>query len=155
MGFDPGFERPTCLTTLKSSDRTKQECGMPRFSLAVTEWQMSIRTAEVRPYYFLLWWRHERSTSRSRRRLGSSRVMPGLLSEPIWCKKNPTKSAMKAVHHWRPTLMHLGCMIEMSVDDNIYAPPWGLSSLAKELSAAARIMQSSSKELSTLVTDRV
>ena len=29
----------------------------------------------------------ERSTSRSRGRLGSSRVMPGLLSEPIWCKK--------------------------------------------------------------------
>ena len=24
---------------------------------------------------------------------------------------NP-KSAMKTVHHWRPTLMHLGCMIE-------------------------------------------
>ena len=37
----------------------------------------------------------------------------------------------------------------------IYAPPWGLSTLAKELSAAARIMQSSSKELSTLVADRV
>ena len=35
----------------------------------------------------------------------------------------------------------------------IYAPP--LSTLAKELSAAARIMQSSSKELSTLVADRV
>ena len=27
-GFDPGFERPTCLATLKSSDRTKQfVCG--------------------------------------------------------------------------------------------------------------------------------
>ena len=26
--------------------------------------------------------------------------------------KNP-KSTMKTVHHWRPTLMHLGCMIEM------------------------------------------
>ena len=37
----------------------------------------------------------------------------------------------------------------------IYAPPWGLSTLAKELSAAARIMQSSYKELSTLVADRV
>ena len=37
----------------------------------------------------------------------------------------------------------------------IYAPAWGLSTLAKELSAAARIMQSSSKELSTLVADRV
>ena len=24
MGFDPGFERPACLATLKSSDRTKQ-----------------------------------------------------------------------------------------------------------------------------------
>ena len=38
---------------------------------------------------------------------------------------------------------------------NIYAPPWGLSTLAKELSAAASVMQSSSKELSTLVADRV
>ena len=28
MGFDPGFERPACLATLKSSDRTKQSvCG--------------------------------------------------------------------------------------------------------------------------------
>ena len=28
MGFDLGFERPTCLATLKSSDRTKQSvCG--------------------------------------------------------------------------------------------------------------------------------
>ena len=27
-----------------------EECGMPCFSLAVTEGQMSIRTAEVRPY---------------------------------------------------------------------------------------------------------
>ena len=25
-----------------------------------------------------------------------------------------TKSAMKIVHHWGPTLMHLGCMIEMA-----------------------------------------
>ena len=37
----------------------------------------------------------------------------------------------------------------------IYAPPLGLSSLAKELPAAASVMQSSSKELSTLVADRV
>ena len=41
------------------------------------------------------------------------------------------------------------------VDDNIYAPPWGLSTLAKEFSAAARIMQSSSKESSTLGANRV
>ena len=37
----------------------------------------------------------------------------------------------------------------------IYAPPWGLSTLAKEFSAAAHKMQSSSKELSTHVADRV
>ena len=30
MGFDPGFKRPTCLATLKSSDRTKK---------SVREWQ--------------------------------------------------------------------------------------------------------------------
>ena len=35
------------------------------------------------------------------------------------------------------------------------APPWGLSSLAKELPAAASVMRSSSKELSTLVANRV
>ena len=32
---------------------------------------------------------------------------------------------------------------------------WGLSTLVKEFSAAARIMQSSSKELSTVVADGV
>ena len=40
-----------------------------------------------------------------------------------------------------------GVLIErnsLSVDDNIYAPPWGLSTLAKELSAAPSVMQSSS-----------
>ena len=37
----------------------------------------------------------------------------------------------------------------------IYTPPLGLSSLAKELSAAASVMQSSLKELSTLVADKV
>ena len=37
----------------------------------------------------------------------------------------------------------------------IYAPLLGLSTLAKEFSAAARIIQSSSKELSTLVADRI
>ena len=36
----------------------------------------------------------------------------------------------------------------------IYAPPRGFSTLAKEFSAAARIMQSSSKEFSSLVADR-
>ena len=43
----------------------------------------------------------------------------------------------------------------LSVDDNIYAPPWGLSTLAMESSVAARIMQSYSKKLSTLVADRI
>ena len=41
------------------------------------------------------------------------------------------------------------------MDDNIYSPPWGLSTLAKEFSAAARIMQSSSNELNTLVSGKV
>ena len=35
------------------------------------------------------------------------------------------------------------------------APPWGLSTLAKEFSTTARIMQSSSNELSTLVSGKV
>ena len=58
-------------------------------------------------FYFLLWWRQERSTSRSR----SSRVMPGFYRSR-YDAYNP-KSAMKTGHHWRPTLMHLGCMIEI------------------------------------------
>ena len=37
----------------------------------------------------------------------------------------------------------------------LIAPLWGLSSLAKELPAAASVMRSSSKELSTLVADKV
>ncbi len=37
----------------------------------------------------------------------------------------------------------------------MYAPPWGVSTLAKEFLVAARIMQSSSKELGTLGADRV
>ena len=37
-----------------------------------------------------------------------------------------------------------------------HAPPWGgLRTLAKECTAAARIMQSSSNELSTLVSGKV
>ena len=42
----------------------------------------------------------------------------------------------------------------LSVDDNIYAPPRGLSTLAKEFTAATRIMPSSSNELSPLVSVR-
>ena len=37
----------------------------------------------------------------------------------------------------------------------LYAPPWGLSTLAKEFTAAARTMQSSSNESSTLVSGKV
>ena len=51
---------------------------MPCFSLADTERQMSIRTAEVRPYGFYCFGKSTaRSTVRSRRRLGSSRVCQG------------------------------------------------------------------------------
>ena len=78
-----------------------EECGMPCFHWLFTKRQMSIRTAEVRPFYIffsLLWWRHECSTSQSRRRLGSFRVKPGLLSELIRGRNNP-KSAMKTAHH--------------------------------------------------------
>ena len=40
------------------------------------------------------------------------------------------------------------------MDDNIYASPRGLCTLAKECTAATRIMQSSSNELSTLVSGK-
>ena len=53
--------------------------------------------------------------------------------------------------HWRVLIERNS----LSVDDNIYATQWGLSTLVKKFSAAASIMQSSSKELSTLVADRV
>ena len=42
----------------------------------------------------------------------------------------------------------------LSVDDNIYAPPRGLRTLAKEFTAATRIMQSSLNDLSTLVSGK-
>ena len=41
----------------------------------------------------------------------------------------------------------------VSVNDNIYDPSRGLSTLVKELTAATRVMQSSSNELSTLISD--
>ena len=41
------------------------------------------------------------------------------------------------------------------MDDNMYAPPRGLNTLAKEFMVATRIMQSSSNELSTLVSGKV
>ena len=87
------------------------------FSLAVTEWQMSIRTAEVRPYCFFFCF--GRGTSVARCDQGGGLAL--LESCRGFCRSrydayNP-KSAMKTVHHWRPTLMHLGCMIEML--DNI------------------------------------
>ena len=40
------------------------------------------------------------------------------------------------------------------MDDNIYAPPEGLSTLVKELTAATRVMQSSLYEFSTLVSGK-
>ena len=40
------------------------------------------------------------------------------------------------------------------MDDNIYAPHTGLSTLAKELTAATRVLQSSSNEPSTLVSSK-
>ena len=43
----------------------------------------------------------------------------------------------------------------LSVDDNIYAPSWGLSTLVKEFTAATRTMRSSSNKLSTLVSGKV
>ena len=38
---------------------------------------------------------------------------------------------------------------------SIYAPPWRLSTLAKEFTAATRMIQSSSNELSILVSGKV
>ena len=50
------------------------------------------------------------------------------------------------------------CLIQrnrLSLDDYIYVPPWVLSTLAKEFTAAARIMKSPLNELSTLVSGKV
>ena len=74
---------------------------------------MCIRTAEVRPYYFFFcfgW-----GTSVARRDQGGSLALPescrGFCRSRYDAKKTP-KSAMKIVHHWRPTLIYLGCMTE-------------------------------------------
>ena len=49
-----------------------EECEMPCFSLAVTEGQMSIRTAEVRPYVYCF----GRGTSVARRDQGGGLALP-------------------------------------------------------------------------------
>ena len=57
---------------------------MPCFSLAVTERQMSIKNTRSPALRFYCFGRGTvRSTSQSKRRLGYSRVMSRLLSEPI------------------------------------------------------------------------
>ena len=57
MGFDPGFERPTCLATLKSSDRTKQSaCGWQYIHIYIYWQDFFIDT------YFVEYIRHFLST---------------------------------------------------------------------------------------------
>ena len=51
-----------------------EECGMPCFSLTVTEGQMSIRTAEVRPYFKIFCF--GRGTSVARRDQGGGLALP-------------------------------------------------------------------------------
>ena len=64
---------------------------MTCFSLAVTEGQMSIRTAEVRPYVYCF----GRGTSVARRDQGGGLA----LSVGADMMQKKTKSAMKTVHH--------------------------------------------------------
>ena len=45
------------------------------------------------------------------------------------------------------------CLLQSLTD--LILPPWGLSTLAKEFTAAARIIQSPSTKLSTLVAGKV
>ena len=93
-----------------------EECGMPCFSLAITEWQMSI-TAEVRPYLFGVFFCFDWGTSVPRRDQGGGLALQESCRGSCWSRYdayNP-KSAMKTVHHWRPTSMHLGFMIEITV----------------------------------------
>ena len=45
--------------------------------------------------------------------------------------------------------------VSASALGNIYMHTWGLSILVKELTAATRVMKSSSNELSTLVSGKV
>ena len=63
-----------------------EECGMPCFSLAVTEWQMTIRTAEVRPYcfFFVVFFCFGRGTSVARRDQGGGLTLPE--SCPGFCR---------------------------------------------------------------------
>ena len=63
----------------------------------------------------------------------------------------PASSVLRVSPHWKVVMQRNS----LSVDDNIYLPPWGLSTQAKEFLATAHIMQSSSNELSTLVSGKV
>ena len=64
----------------------------------------------------LLFYCFGRGTSVARRDQGGGLALPescrGCCRSRYDAKKKP-KSVMKPVHHWGPTLMHLGCMIEI------------------------------------------
>ena len=66
----------------------------------------------------LLFYCFGRGTSAARRDQGSGLDLP--VSYRGCCRsrydeKKKQKSAMKTVHHWGPTLMHLGCMTEIHI----------------------------------------
>ena len=77
----------------------------------------------------------------------------------VWRVKwsNPGKGVVlfpKCSGYWKGSLqvaLDYGCQLYFY----IYALPWRLSTLAKEFTAAARIMQSSSNESSTLASGKV
>ena len=64
MGFDPGFERLTCLATLKSSDRTKQSvCRWLYIYMSAVEVFSMYHSSLILTIleYFIPWWswKHE------------------------------------------------------------------------------------------------
>ena len=78
-----------------------------------------------------------------------------------WHERNKNTKKVKQKHkeiETQTTSYKIWTLIidSISYDDNGYEIYiWGLSTLVKEFSAAARIMQSSSNELSTLVSSKV
>ena len=64
------------------------------------------------------------------------------------------KRIQKKICRHKMSIMFNETCIYIYIYIYIYAPPWGLSTLAKEFTAAVRIMQSFSNELSTLVSGK-
>ena len=96
MDLEKGFKIPSYLVIESGSSRSKPDEVMTTlysrgarnalFSLTDAEWRMSIKNGRSPALLFFFFYCFSNVTLLSRRRLDSSRVIPGSLLEPIWCE---------------------------------------------------------------------